>query len=295
MVFKEKGKYNPKALEYLEEVQPLEFAKLSPLRRLDNLLGVVESLSKDNLQNYIKKLVKNYKNRIDTEYVNPNSSFLPEILAELQNLKKYPELVSHNLNFFLNILDLPLDDRWKVDKIKVPQKSFLRSFLVPKYVNLESLAETLGRTDAISIYKKYITNFLVSIYEDQEDEVEDLKSLFQKFFEEEEPKESESWVVIYREPAAGKLVFRKDVCLWDETLSDLPDEEFKYLVCCYGDFQGIKSENKHFILTMEHTIAKGDPYCSCIVHVTRIDWNLKHPSKEYWDNIWPLQKWQKRE
>ena len=89
MVFKEKGKYNPKALEYLEEVQPLEFAKLSPLRRLDNLLGVVESLSKDNLQNYIKKLVKNYKNRIDTEYVNPNSSFLPEILAELQNLKKY--------------------------------------------------------------------------------------------------------------------------------------------------------------------------------------------------------------
>ena len=45
---------------------------------------------------------------------------------------------------------------------------------------------------------------------------------------------------------------------------------------------------------MDHTIAEGDPYCSCVVHDTRIDWNLTHPSKEYWDSIWPLQEWQKR-
>jgi len=30
---------------------------------------------------------------------------------------------------------------------------------------------------------------------------------------------------------------------------------------------------------MEHTIAQGDPYCS------RVDWNLAHPPKEFWDNM----------
>jgi hypothetical protein len=38
---------------------------------------------------------------------------------------------------------------------------------------------------------------------------------------------------------------------------------------------------------------KGDPYCSCIFHDTRIDWDLKHPPKEFWDSIWPLHEWQK--
>jgi hypothetical protein len=38
-------------------------------------------------------------------------------------------------------------------------------------------------------------------------------------------------------------------------------------------------------LTMEHTIAQGDQYCSRVLHDTRVDWNLKHPPKEFWDNI----------
>ncbi len=36
---------------------------------------------------------------------------------------------------------------------------------------------------------------------------------------------------------------------------------------------------------MEHTIAQGDPYCSRVIHDTRVDWNLAHPPKEFWDNM----------
>ncbi len=291
MEFKEKGRYNPEALDYMEKVQPLEFAKLSPLRRLNYLLDVVENLRSDSLQEYIDILMKNYKEKIDVEYIDSSNPFLLEFLEDLDSLKNYPELATYNINFFLNILDLPQNNKWKVEKMEVPQANFLRSFLVPKYVNLKSLVKAVGREEGISIYKKYITSFLISIHKNQEDEIEDLRSLHQKFFE-EEPKESESWVVIHSEPVNGKLVFRKDVCLWNESLSDLTDLEFKFLVCCYGDFQGIRSENSHFILTMDHTIAKGDPYCSCIVHDTRIDWKINHPPKEYWDNIWPLHEWQ---
>ena len=128
---------------------------------------------------------------------------------------------------------------------------------------------------------------------DKEDNVKDLDSMWEKYFNTDRDSELDSWLVIQSKPENGKLVYRKEMCLWNEALTDLPDIELKYLVCCYGDFQGVKRENKHFVLTMEHTVVEGDPYCSCIVHDTRIDWKLTHPSREYWDKIWPLHEWQK--
>jgi hypothetical protein len=75
-------------------------------------------------------------------------------------------------------------------------------------------------------------------------------------------------------------------CLWIEALTDLDDSELKYLVCCYGDYQSAQHHyNQHIILTMEHTIAQGDPYCSRVLHDTREDWDLRHPQKEFWDNL----------
>ncbi|MGC9780662.1 MAG: hypothetical protein HZR80_15575 [Candidatus Heimdallarchaeota archaeon] len=48
--------------------------------------------------------------------------------------------------------------------------------------------------------------------------------------------------------------------------------------------------NEDFVLTMNHTIAKGDLYCSCVVHDTKIDWDLTHPPDEFWESIWPLRE-----
>jgi hypothetical protein len=41
---------------------------------------------------------------------------------------------------------------------------------------------------------------------------------------------------------------------------------------------------------MEHTIVEGYPYCDCVVHDIRINDDLTHPLKEFWDNIWPLKE-----
>ncbi|MCG3224149.1 MAG: hypothetical protein H7647_06760 [Candidatus Heimdallarchaeota archaeon] len=38
---------------------------------------------------------------------------------------------------------------------------------------------------------------------------------------------------------------------------------------------------------MEHTLMEGDPYCSRVLHDTRIDYDLRHPPKEFWDNFKP--------
>ncbi|GAH04656.1 unnamed protein product, partial [marine sediment metagenome] len=58
-------------------------------------------------------------------------------------------------------------------------------------------------------------------------------------------------------------------------------------VCCYGDYEKFKNYHDSIILTMEHTIAQGDPYCSRVLHDTRVDWDLHHPPKSFWDSMKP--------
>ena len=70
-----------------------------------------------------------------------------------------------------------------------------------------------------------------------------------------------------------------------DAITDFEDTEVKYHICCYGDYQGIKTLNPAFVLTMEHTIAEGDRYCSRIVHDPRVDWDLRHLPQSFWDEM----------
>jgi hypothetical protein len=103
------------------------------------------------------------------------------------------------------------------------------------------------------------------------------------------------WIRVVGNIKNGKFIYRKDACLYAEAMKDYSDTEFKFLAACYYDYQGTRIQwNKDYVLTMEQTIAEGDPYCSCVVHDTRIDWDLTHPDEDYWNRIWPLNEWQKK-
>ena len=87
----------------------------------------------------------------------------------------------------------------------------------------------------------------------------------------------------------GKYAFKNENCpTCADAMIDLPDVEFKYLAVCYGDYEKFRAYySDYLILTMEHTIIEGDPYCSRVLHDTRIDYDLSHPPKEFWDNFKP--------
>jgi hypothetical protein len=95
------------------------------------------------------------------------------------------------------------------------------------------------------------------------------------------------WVIVHGMIADGKYAFRNDNCFWVGSLDDLSDSEIKYYICCYGDYESARNNHESIVLTMEHTIAKGNPYCSRVMHDTRVDYDLRHPPKEFWDNMWP--------
>jgi hypothetical protein len=94
------------------------------------------------------------------------------------------------------------------------------------------------------------------------------------------------WEIVHAMIADGKYALRNDNCVFLTAIGDdLPDTELKYYVCCYGDYENFKIHHDSVILTMEHTIAQGDPYCSRVMHDTRVDWDLRHPPKSFWDSM----------
>jgi hypothetical protein len=157
----------------------------------------------------------------------------------------------------------------------------LKALLYPNYYNLKVLIETLGREEAIKIWKQYITCYIIDNGPEDSPPVS-----AEELLEGRSSRNMDSeWVVVHGIIADGKYAYKNENCPWVNAMKELSDSEIKYYVCCYGDYQHATTRNKNLVLTMEHTIAEGDPYCSRVLHDTLVDWMLEHPPKEFWDEF----------
>ncbi len=296
MKFIELGSYDENALEYLKEIKPLAFAKNIHIRQLDYILEFIKKTKPEIFNAYVKNLENKYTELKKEDYIKHKKFDISKLICEFDNLKDRQTLAKDSLNYFLNLLEVPFDSNWEEDKFEVTNRHYFRAYSLPSYRNLVSLSDTVGKNEAIKLYKIFVTEYIAfrgkgtkekyeTLEEQREDEIRDFK---------ENP--YPGWLRIESTVENGKLYHRRDTCLLAESIKDLPDKDFRYLVACYKDFQGTKINwNKNFILTMGNSIVKGDPYCSCVIHDTRIDWDLSHPPNEFWDNIWPLKDWQKKD
>jgi len=279
------GVLNPKTLEKLEEIQPFEYARKEPLKRLNYILGFIKERNPDSLAQFVKTLEEKYKTLVKEDIITEKKIDVKDVFADFAFLEKYSSLAKISLNYYLQLHEIPDNVNWKKDKIKIPSRNQLLSFLHPRYYNLISLIETIGREDAIKLYKQYVTHYFIEGRKGRESTVPDVKTLFENRIK---PKEEPSdWVIVTALLSEGKYAYKNENCMWVEALKDLPDSEIKYYICCYGDYEDVKFRNENFVFTMEHTIAQGDPYCSRVIHDTRVDYDLRHPPKEFWDKFNP--------
>lgn len=287
MKFQKYGKRITNLLDKEVEFQPIDFAMKSPFKRLNYLLELIKERKPSIFTDYVKNLKLKLKSLVKEDIISKKILNIDELVSNFDNLKEHPELAKYNLNYFLQILQLSEKDDWINKKVKILNKNYLRSFLIPKYYNLQALSETIDRDEAFQLYKFYVTKFINDNLSPNR-KIFDTMEAFKDHFEIDKKEITIGWYGILSEVKNGKFFFRKDNCLWAEALMDLPDTEIKYLICCYGDFQAaLTRSNDSFVLTMKHTIVEGDPYCDCIYHDTSIDWDLTHPSKEFWDNLDP--------
>ncbi|MFX0107844.1 MAG: L-2-amino-thiazoline-4-carboxylic acid hydrolase [Candidatus Hodarchaeota archaeon] len=286
MKFRKSGIHDPNALDLPRRVQPIELAKRSPWKRLNLLLENVKKRKPEALPRYVASLQQQYEALTNSDLVKENSIDISDYLAEFNLLREFPELASNNLNYFLHTLQPPEGTDLENDTIEVPQRNQLRAVLCPKYQNIFVLTETIDRGEAIELYKIYHDEFMSAERSSLEDQYETLDE-FADRRNQVDAKENPGLVRIISEVKDGKLYLRKDTCLWNDAIEDLEDQELKYYVCCYGDFESARQANKHFALTMEHTIIEGHPYCDAVFHDTRISKDLSHPSDEFFARMEP--------
>ncbi|MHA2347203.1 MAG: L-2-amino-thiazoline-4-carboxylic acid hydrolase, partial [Candidatus Hodarchaeales archaeon] len=208
-----------------------------------------------------------------------------ELLEGKNVIKESTQLAELILNYYLSLLKITDNQDWIDGKIKTPQRNFYRAFLLPRYQNVKTLIKTLGREEGVKLYKKYVSMFFIHLGKtEREEEFTNLRDHYERASRQEST--PSAWVTIRGLMDNGKYFYMNQNCLWVESLPEIEDKELMYLICCYGDYQSaLRYYNKHVILTMEHTIAQGDLYCSRMLHDTREDWDLRHPESEFWDKL----------
>lgn len=277
------GELQPDALNKLHELQPKEEFNRGPLKRIEILLMMIQEDYPEKLAEFVAFLISNYEELLNKEIIEKHT--LPDTLLEDKpTLRNYPRLAGHVLNYYLHLLQISGTPDLTSDKIKTTQRNYFRSFLLPRYCNLQTLIKTIGRGPAINLYKKYVSYLFIQLGKPDKHDFVNLKQHYKKVIKPRSP--PSEWVTVRGLMDSSKYFFMNENCLWIDALPDIDDKELMYLICCYGDYQSIqRNYNQHIILTMEHTIAQGDPYCSRVLHDTREDWDLRHPKKEFWDHL----------
>ncbi len=284
MEFIQTGQFKPNPLASLISVEnPLERISRITFKRLDCLLDFVGEQGESIREEYVQRLKTKYQALLSGDTITERSLDLDNLIHDKPHLTQHRDLAHNVANYHLQSLGLPPDHDWQQASVEVPQRNMLRSVLVPAYLNLECLAQILGRETAFPLHKRFTTTYLLQRQVDQENQVESVDQIFADRNSADD--EASDWVMVHGLLGDGKYAYKNENCLWVEALADFPKTDIKYHICCYGDYQGAKSWHQDFVLTMEHTIAQGDPYCSRVVHDTRINWQLEHPPKEFWEQM----------
>ncbi len=289
MKFYKVGEFKEKVLEKMVDINPHEKAPRFVLNRLDYLLGFIRKKSPDNVDAFVDNLEKRYRKLVKSDHLSKKDIPLGELLADKDNLSSHQTLAEAALNYYIQVLDLPAESKWN-ESVEVVNRNYHQALLHPRYYNLQTLIATIGREEAISLWKRFFTQYIIDRDRPKrETPFVDLETLFAKRMAAVDEDNPSDWVIIHGMIADGKYAYRNDNCHWVDSLDDLPDSEIKYYVCCYGDYEGARDHHESIVLTMEHTIAQGNPYCSRVLHDTRVDYDLRHPPKEFWDTMWPIE------
>lgn len=287
MKFTQTGTFKENTLEECVPFKPMERIQEILLEKLDYLIRFLSEEKPEIITNFVNNLSDKYQGVVEEDFLGDSSGEIEEIIAEFKHLKQHPELNHAAFNYYLHLLRLKDQDIWEKAEVEISMRALVQAWIYPSYYSLQTLAETIERDEAVKLYKRFITNYYIDHPSPDRDEFISLEKRLEDRLSGDTT--SSEWVMVHTMLKEGKYAFKNKNCpTCVDATTDLPDVEFKYLVCCYGDYEKFRAHaNDHIILTMEHTLMQGDPYCSRVLHDTRVDYDLRHPPKEFWDHFEP--------
>ncbi len=287
MKFTQTGTFQKNFLEKSITTNPKENAPDILLKKLDYLIGFVAKEKPEIITDYVGNLSKKYQGLAEDDFLEDSSRDVEELFAKYENLNQYLDLKKASLNYLFHLLQLKEKSAWKKTEVEITMKAMIQAWTYPTYYFLQALTETIDRVEAVKLFKQYITNYHIDHPPASREKFLNLEKRLKDRLSGDTT--SSEWVLVHTLLEDGKYAFKNKNCpTCVDAMVELSDVELKYLACCYGDYAAFKAgANEHIVLTMEHTLMQGHPYCSRVLHDTRIDYDLRHPPKEFWDNFEP--------
>ncbi len=287
MKFTQTGTFKENFLEELTTLNVKENVDTILLDKLNYFLGYIAKEESDLVTDYIRNLIMKYQELAENDFSNNSSKKLWKIPEKHEILNQFPDLYNSSLNYLFHLLQIKDESELDKTEVTMTMKALIQAWIFPSYYFLEALSETIERQDAVKLFKRYITQYYKDHPSPNREESFSLEKMLDKRLSGDTT--SSEWVIVHTMLEEGKYAFKNKNCpTCVDAMIDLPDVELKYLACCYGDYEKYRAVySDHIILTMEHTLMQGDPYCSRVLHETRINYDLRHPPKEFWDNFTP--------
>jgi hypothetical protein len=263
------------------KIKPMEFLNNTVYKRLDFLLGFVKKKNEKIFSDYVNQMIA------DLESLNEFSTlgdYKISNIADYSNISSHLKLVQLHGDLHRQILGISMEQANSDNEIEVPSRIYWRAFILARIYQLISLVNTIGRKEAIELFKNYLDQYYIH-NKSSFKHYETLDDLFKESFKEASKSTDNEFTVTCSTVENGVYINRNDNCPAVDALDDIDDKELIYVVICYPDFQYAIMTNEHFVMTRKHTIAEGDPYCDKVFHDTRINKEPKHPSKKLIDSM----------
>ena len=286
MKFRKFGKINPNKVY---KIKPIEFFESGIFKRLDFLLGLIKRKKEEQYEDFVKRLIKRLQDKVAVKELSFDKQEINDMISNYNNLNDQIELTRLHLDLQIQILELTKKQLNSVEQIEIPSRINWRAVFINKYYQLLALIDVLGRNEGIELYKEYLDQYYVHIKSTFK-HYKTLDEFSKEHLEEAETSTDGEFAVVYSSVENGVYIVRNDNCPAVEALNDIEDKELIYIICCYADYQFTVMSNEYFVMTRNYTVAEGDPYCDKVFHDTRIDKELKHPSKEFLDSMDSNQK-----
>ncbi|MCK5159747.1 MAG: L-2-amino-thiazoline-4-carboxylic acid hydrolase [Candidatus Heimdallarchaeota archaeon] len=290
MKFKRYGRVNP---DKMYKINPMQLAENVILKKLDFLLGFIKEKNEKLYNRYVDQLDDKIQTIIGSFEIPKEKLEIKKKLGNYNHLNNHSKLVELHYHFLIKLLEKPIEEAINSEEVLIPSKNYWLIVFGFRYYQAQALTEIMEKGEAIELFKEYIDQYYVSVKSTFK-HFETLDEMRNDHFEDSENSTDPEFDVIYSTVEDGVYIVRNNNCPAIDALSDFEDKELVYVTCCHGDYQYAVMSNEHIVMTRDFTIAEGDPYCDKVFHDTRIDKELKHPSKEFLDGMGPILKKNKK-
>ena len=274
-------KFEAHTTNKIYKIKPIEFFNNTVYKRLDFLLGFVKKKNEKIFEDYVNQMIVDFQSLSEFSTL---GDYTISNLANYKNISSNMNLAQLHGDLLRQILGISMEQANCDIEIEVPSRIYWRAVILTKIYQLVSLINAIGRKDAIELFKKYLDQYYVHTKSSFK-HYETLDELYKEHLEDAKTSKNNEFTVTSSSVENGVYIIRNDNCPAVEALDDIEDKELIYVVICYPDYKWAEMTNEHFVMTRKYTVAEGDPYCDKVIHDKRIDKELKHPSKEFFDNM----------